>query len=485
MGLLDDRRWEKCLFDGSWRPAASSEPQLEPATGAVLAEIGQANVEDVARAAATAEAAQVSWANSEPKTRAAVLRRAAELMKDHYDELATWVVRETGAVPAKAETELLGFSVPDLEEAAGLAMLVSTETLAAPDGLRSTARRVPRGVIGVISPFNFPVILGLRSVAPALALGNAVVLKPGPQTQVTGGILFARLFEEAGLPAGVLQVLMGGPEVGEAIVTDPKIQTISFTGSTATGRRINELAAPLLKKVTLELGGNNPFVVTQDADLDLASSAGAWATFLHQGQICMTAGRHIVHEDVAEEYARLLIERAERLPVGDPFTEQVALGPLISQQQADRVTQIVDDSVAAGATVRTGGTPEGQYYPATVLTDVTRDMPVYTEEVFGPVAAIITYSTDEEAIELANDTVYGLSAAVHAGSEDRGWSIAQHLRAGMVHVNDQTVNYASNAPIGGYGCSGNGGALGGAASVEEFTQWQWVTARERGTAYPF
>jgi len=156
MGLLDDRRWEKCLFDGNWRPAASSAPQLEPATGAVLAEIGQASVEDVARAAATAEAAQVAWANSEPKTRAAVLHRAAELMKDHYDELAMWVVRETGAVPAKAETELLGFSVPDLEEAAGLATLVSTEALAAPDGLRSTARRVPRGVIGVISPFNFP-----------------------------------------------------------------------------------------------------------------------------------------------------------------------------------------------------------------------------------------------------------------------------------------------------------------------------------------
>jgi len=337
----------------------------------------------------------------------------------------------------------------------------------------------------VIAPFNFPQILAIRSVAPALALGNAVILKPDVQTAVSGGTLIARLFELAGLPDGLLHVLPGDAEPGAALAENPHVAMIAFTGSTAVGRLVGEAAGRTLKRVSLELGGNNALIVLDDADLDVASSAGAWGAFLHQGQVCMTAGRHIVMEAVADEYLDRLAKRAENLPVGDPNTSQVALGPLINSRQLANVDRIVRETVEAGAALRAGGTFDGLFYRPTVLADVTTDMPAFREEIFGPVAPVVVVRDVDEAVRVANDTEYGLVAAVQTGSLDRGLQVAEQLRTGIVHVNDQTLNNDAFAPFGGMGVSGNGSRFGSQSSWDEFTQWQWVTSRPTAHGFPF
>jgi benzaldehyde dehydrogenase (NAD) len=388
-------------------------------------------------------------------------------------------------VPGKADVEIT-VTINQLHQAAALAAQPLGHLLPSlTPGRQSAARRVPLGVVGVIAPWNFPVVLGMRSVAPALALGNAVVLKSDPNTPVIGGVLFARLFEDAGLPDGVLHVLTGGAEPGEALVADPNVHMISFTGSTRVGRLVGEFAGRLLKPVVLELGGNSPLIVLDDADLETASSAGAWGSFLHQGQVCMATSRHLVHEGIAERYVAALSERAARLPVGNPATGQVALGPLINERQAARVQGIVDESVSQGAAVAAGGKRDGLFFPATVLHEVTPSMPAFVEELFGPVAPITTFGDDDEAVELANATEYGLAAAIQSGSPERAARLAERLQAGMVHINDQTVNEEAPAPYGGFGVSGNGRYFGGVANLDAFTRWQWLTSRERGTPFPF
>jgi benzaldehyde dehydrogenase (NAD) len=325
----------------------------------------------------------------------------------------------------------------------------------------------------------------MRSVAPALALGNAVILKPDPNTPVAGGFSFARIFEEAGLPEGVLHVLPGGRELGEALVAHPDVPCLSFTGSTAAGRSIAGVAAPLFKKLHLELGGNNALLVLPDADLEAAASAGAWGSFLHQGQICLAVSRHLVHESIAADYVKALAERASHLPVGNPDTAEVALGPIINQKQVERVQGIVDGSVSQGAEVVTGGTHEDLFYEPTVLSGVTSSMPAFTDEIFGPVAPVITFGDDAEAVALANQTQYGLVAAVQSGSQSRAAAVAEQLHAGMVHVNGSTINEEPPAPFGGFGQSSNGGHFGGVANLELWTEWQWLTSQEQATAFPF
>ena len=235
------------------------------------------------------------------------------------------------------------------------------------------SRRIPAGVVGVIAPFNVPLILGIRSVAPALALGNAVVFKPDPRTAVCGGVVIARIFEEAGLPPGVLHMIPGGADAGEAIVADPHVRVISFTGSTAAGRKVGETAARHLKRAHLELGGNSALVILDDADLALAASAGAFGSFLHQGQICMTTGRHLVHERIADDYIEALAAKANALPVGDPALQQVALGPIIDAGQRDKIHALVTSSVASGARLVAGGTYDELFYRPTVLTNGSTD----------------------------------------------------------------------------------------------------------------
>ncbi len=483
--LLNEEDWTAKIFSDGWVDAPETVETINPATGEMLGVAGVGNAASVAAAATSAARTQRAWAATPIADRAAIVRRAGELLELHRAEISGWMIRESGAIDGKVAHEI-GASIGQLEEAASLISEQLEKELPSPiPGRTSTARRAPIGVVGVITPWNFPIVLAMRSIGPALVLGNAVVLKSDLNTPVSGGVVIARVFEEAGLPSGVLHVFSGGPEVGQALVEDPNVRMISFTGSTKTGRIVGETAGRTLKRVVLELGGNCPLVVLEDADIEAASSAGAWGSFLHQGQICLAVSRHLVHESIVEEYLAALTARAEHLPVGDPSTGQVALGPLINEKQIERVQSIVDETVAAGATVLIGGKRDGLFFPATVLRDVRPGMAAFDEEIFGPVAAVTTFSTDDEAVELANQTEHGLSAAVQSGSEEHAAAVAARLDAGMVHVNDQTINEEPPAPFGGFKCSSNGGHFGGVGQLELWTEWQWLTTREKAEPFPF
>jgi len=483
--LLGEATWQGKLFNGGWVACANVVDVVEPATGETLGQVGLASGQDVATATKRAAAAQAGWAARTGPERAAVLRRAAELLAANRAEFETWLIREGGSIPGKAAFEV-DLVLAELWEAAALPtqpwgyLLPSSEP-----GRDSVARRVPLGVVGVISPWNFPLILSVRAVAPALALGNSVVLKPDVQASVSGGVLVARLFQEAGLPEGVLHVVPGDGAAGAALAADPHVQMIAFTGSTAVGREVGATAGRTLKRVSLELGGNNAIIILEDADLEVASSAGAWGSFLHQGQVCMTAGRHIVVERVADAYLDLLTKRAAGLTVGNPYTEEVALGPIINERQVANIDRIVSESVNAGAEIRAGGRHEGLFYFPTVLAGVTQQMPAFREEIFGPVAPVTVVKDEEEAIAVANDTEYGLVAAIQTGSTSHGLEIARRLNTGIVHVNDQTLNNDAYAPFGGTGASGNGSRYGSQSSWDEFTSWQWLTSRQQAHGFPF
>jgi benzaldehyde dehydrogenase (NAD) len=340
-------------------------------------------------------------------------------------------------------------------------------------------------VVSVIAPFNFPLILSIRAVAPALALGNAVLLKPDLRTAVSGGASIVRIFEEAGLPEGLLHLLPGGVEIGEAVVTASEVRVVAFTGSTAAGRAVGALAGRELKRVHLELGGNNALIVLPGADLAAAASAGAFGSFMHQGQICMTTGRHLVHESLAEDYLAALGEKASHLPVGDPHTGQVAIGPIIDQKQLDRIDGIVQGSLKKGARLVAGGTHEGLFYSPTVLGDLTDDTPAWAEEVFGPVAPVRSFSTLDEAVALATANSYGLSLGI-LGDVGTAMDLADRIPSGKIHINEQTVSDEANAPFGGVGWSGNGSRIGGLeTNLDAFTDVQWLTMRSTIAPYPF
>ncbi len=473
-------------FVQGWEPGTGELVEdHEPATGRLIATVRGSTTDDVARAAAAAKAAQPAWAETSFQERARILRKAADIYEANRDEFGTWTMRETGASHSKMHHES-SFAYGEILSAATLpwqpyGSLVPT----AQQGRLSMVRRIPVGVIGAITPWNSPSVLGMRVVAPALALGNAVVLKPDPQTPVIGGAMFEAVFREAGLPEGLLQIVVGGADVGEALVTDPNVSMVSFTGSTAAGRRVGELGGRLLKKVSLELGGNNAFIVLDDADLEAATAAGAFSSFQFQGQVCFAAGRHIVHESIAGEYVDALRDKAQRLRLGDPYREDVQLGPIVNEKQVQRVHDIVRRSVDGGARLVTGGTYEGLFYQPTVLADVTQDVPAWTDEIFGPVAPVTTFRTDEEALALANASDYGLVGAVYSRSISRGLGIATRIKAGMVHVNDGTLNDEATIPFGGSGLSGNGSRYGGEANLDNFTEWQWVTVRDQPPTFPF
>ena len=489
LSFLDSKRWQGRIYGPAWAASQGGVVDVvEPATGETLTRVGLANAADIAAACETAAAAQPAWAAMAPRERAAIMRRAGELFTQHADELALVIARESGGILPKARHEV-NEAATLCHLGAGLVLQPQGLTLPTAPGRLNIARRVPHGVVGVISPFNFPLILSLRAVAPALATGNAVVLKPDPQTPVSGGFVIARVFQDAGLPAGVLQVLPGGAEAGEALVSDPQVRMIQFTGSTAVGRRIGELCGRHLKKVSLELGGKSSLIVLDDvaseAELDRAASNVAWGAWLHQGQICMASGRVLVHEKVAAPLIARLVAKARHMPVGDPKSGQVALGPMINARQVARAHAIVHDSVRAGATLEAGGTHDGLYYKPTVLSGVRPGMRAFDEEVFGPVVNLSTFATDDEAVALANQTEYGLAAAVISPSIARAMAIGERLKTGMLHINDQTVNDECTNPFGGMGCSGNGGRVGGPADLDEYTQWQWLTVKGEAPQYPF
>lgn len=485
-GILDEQMWHGRIFTGKWtEPRGGVADDVEPATREVLTVVGDANAQDVAAACATAAEAHIDWAARPVNERAQILIEAAGKIQENHDELAGWIMRECGGVRAKADVELQD-AVLRLQHAAALTTQPVGEMLPSlMPGRWSFAQRVPLGVVGVISPFNYPLILSIRSVAPALGVGNAVVLKPDIRTPISGGYLIARVLEEAGLPEGVLSVLPGaGAEAGNALVEDPNTQAISFTGSTPVGRAIGEKAGRLLKRVALELGGNNPFVVLADADVELAAMAGSFGSFMHQGQICMATGRHLVHESIADEYIETLTRMASGLRVGDPYREEVDLGPVIDEKQLQHIDGLVQQSIEGGSRATTGAEYTDLFYRPTVLVDVDHETPAYAQEVFGPVAAITTFSSDEEAVQLANDTEFGLKAAIHSGSYDRAVEVGTRLHAGAVHINDMTVNDEAVAPFPAIKASGNQTAFGGPADIGEFTRWQWTTVRETPNPIP-
>ncbi|MFE5857210.1 aldehyde dehydrogenase family protein [Streptomyces sp. NPDC056500] len=479
---VSDRR----IHSGGWRtPAQAGDIEdLEPATGRVLATVGLATAEDVDHAVTLATAAQSAWAATAPAERATVLRRAALVLEEHSAEVVEWLVREGGAIRPKAEHEVRS-ALDELWAAAFLPTLPHGELLPDTPERRSIGRRIPLGVVGVISPWNFPLLLAMRALAPALALGNAVVLKPDPHTPVSGGHVIAALFERAGLPDGLLHVLPGDAGPGRALTVHPDIAMIAFTGSTAVGREVGAAAGGALKRVSLELGGNNAYIVLDDADLDAAASAGAWGSFFHQGQVCMAAGRHIVLASVADAYIDKLVRQAEAMTVGDPWTSDAVLGPLINESQLAKVSENIRATVAAGARIRTGGTCAGLFHRPTVLTGVTPSMPAFTEEIFGPVAPVVVVADEEEAVAVANRTAYGLVAAVRTGSVERGLALADRLATGIVHINGQTIDDNAHVPFGGRGASGNGSRHGARQSQEEYTQWQWLTVRSAALPQPF
>lgn len=486
MTFFDPSEWDGKLYSGGWISGGGGHQDVfEPATGESIGTFGIASTDDVTRAAEAATVAQRAWAAVSYEERSAVLRRAGTLLEQYTDVLSQWLVREAGSAKGKAAFEA-HLVAGVFFAASAIAQAPYGRLLRSAKARLSLARRLPVGTVGVIAPFNFPQILSSRSVAPALALGNAVILKPDPRTAVSGGLVLAAILREAGLPEGLFHVLPGGADVGSALVIEPSVRVISFTGSTNAGRAVGELAGRHLKRAHLELGGNNAMLVLDDVDVPAAVSAGAWGSFLHQGQICMTTGRHLVHASIYDEYVERLSATADNLPVGNGATTDAALGPIIDAGQRDRIHSLVTSSIDAGATLTAGGTYDGLFYRPTVLAGSAPDHPAFQQEVFGPVAPVLKFSTLNEAVDIVNQSEYGLSLAILTRDALRGLSLADRMHSGIVHINDQTVDDEPVVPFGGVGASGTGSRFGGAdANIEAFTETQWVTMQSEIERYPF
>lgn len=486
MTLLDSTRIASTLYSGHPAPAQTVADITTASTGAVLGQIAMATPADLDSTVARLTAGQASWAATPQAERAAILLRAADLLELNAPELADWYVREAGCTVGYSFFQLQ-IGAQSLRAAAALTTEPTGDLFPSAPGRLSISRRVPVGVVGVIAPFNSPLYLALRSIGPALAVGNSVIVKPDPRTPVTGGSIIAEALFQAGLPHDVLAVLPGDGALGAAIVAHPDVPVIAFTGSTTAGRRIAVAAAERMKRVHLELGGNSALVVFDDVDLDRAASAGAFGSFMHSGQICMASSRHLVHESIAEEYTSLLVQKAERLVVADPAVNPAAMiGPLIDASQRDAVHAVVSSTITAGATVATGAAFDGLLYSPTVLTGVAPGMAAFDAEIFGPVAPITTFATVDEAVDLTNTSEYGLSVGVLTADVSRGLAFADRVHSGNVHINDQTLVDDVVQPFGGFGASGNGSRVGSARyNADSFTEQQWVTVRSDIAPYPY
>lgn len=477
------------LLGGHWRKGRAGRDLdvTNPYSGEHLLTIPMANAGDLDEAYRVAQQAQPDWATTAPSERGGIMLRAVEIFDQRKDEIIGWLIRESGSTRIKADIEWAAARAIILESAS-LPGRVHGRILPSdvPDK-ESRVYRQPLGVVGVISPWNFPLHLSARSVATALALGNAVVVKPASDTPVTGGLLLARIFTDAGLPAEVLSVVVGaGADIGDAFVEHPVPSFISFTGSTAVGRNIGRIAngGEHLKHVALELGGNSPFVVLADADVEAAVNAAVVGKFLHQGQICMAINRIIVEAPLVEEFTRRYVERVTALPYGDPDDPKTIVGPIINAKQLAGLKDKVSTAKAEGATVLVCGEAQGNVMPPHVFGNVTADMDIAREEIFGPLVGIQSARDAEHALELANRSEYGLSSAVFTADIGRGVRFAQRIRAGMTHVNDMPVNDEPNAPFGGEKNSGLG-RFNGDWAIEEFTTDHWITVQHSPRRYPF
>jgi aldehyde dehydrogenase (NAD+) len=350
------------------------------------------------------------------------------------------------------------------------------------------AIRQPIGVVAGIAPWNAPLILSLRSVCMPIAYGNTAVLKPSMESAAAGGVVIAEIFHEAGFPKGVLNLVTNGPggseAMGDEFIENPKVRRINLTGSSEVGRQLAEKAGRHLKRVSLELGGQNPLIVLRDADIDSAVNAAAFGGFLHQGQICMSTRRVIVETSVAKEFTEKFVKKASAYKVGNPKEPDTIIGPLINQQQLNKVKKSVDAAVRDGARILCGGKADGPCYLPTVLTNVKTGTSFACEETFGPVVSVIEVKDEEEAVAVANDTAYGLSAAVFTRDFAKGMAIAERIESGIVHINDQTVHDEPQVPFGGVKDSG-WGRFGGKAALEEFTELRWISTQLTPRQYPF
>ncbi|WP_327681739.1 aldehyde dehydrogenase family protein [Streptomyces sp. NBC_00467] len=474
-------------IDGEWRPGSGSWDIIDfnPYDGEKLASIPVATAVEVDQAYRAAERAQVAWGETNPYARRMVFEKALRVIEDREQEIIETIIAELGGTHVKAAFEL-HLAKEFLREAMQLALRPEGRILPSPvDGKENRVYRLPVGVVGVISPFNFPFLLSIKSVAPALALGNAVVLKPHQNTPICGGSLVGKLFEDAGLPPGVLNVVITDiAEIGDALLEHPVPRAISFTGSDKVGRHVATVCAASFKRAILELGGNSALIVLDDADIDYAVDAAVFSRYVHQGQVCMAANRVLVDRSVEKEFTEKFVAKVRTLKVGDPSDPATHIGPLINSQQADAVTALVDQTVEAGATALLHGGAEGNLVSPSVLTGIATDSPILGQEIFGPVALIVPFDGEDEAVRIANDTPYGLSGAVHTADIERGVRIAKRIETGMIHINDGTVHDEPIVPFGGEKHSGSG-RLNGESMIEAFTTQKWISVQHGRSRFPF
>jgi aldehyde dehydrogenase (NAD+) len=490
-GVLQMTRYEdlnKSFINGEWTEGLSTRTYdiLNPYDQSVVTSVQLATKDQVAEAFEIAKEAQKEWAKSTVEERRNVLHKAAEYLKENRAAIVDVIVRESGGTMLKGNVEV-HLALEVLEESIKYADEIFTvrEVPSSIEGKVQHIHRLPLGVVASISPFNFPMNLSMRTIAPAIALGNSVVHKPDIQVGLTGGSIIAKAFEHAGLPKGVLNVILTDiEEIGDDLLTNPHSRLISFTGSTAVGKHIGAIAGANLKRVALELGGNSPFIVLSDADVDQAVNAAIFGKFIHQGQICMIINRIIVHKDKYDDFVQKFIEKAKSLPYGDPSKPETVIGPLVNKRQLEKALNYIEDAKREGATIALEGTHEGNVLSPFVFTDADNSSKLAQTELFAPIATIIKAETDVEAIEMANDTEYGLSSAIFTSDLAKGEELGLQLDSGMTHINDQTVNDSPNIPFGGNKASGLG-RFGNPWVVEEFTVTKWVSIQTKNRTYPF
>jgi acyl-CoA reductase-like NAD-dependent aldehyde dehydrogenase len=478
------------FIGGDWTTSSggATYEDLDPWSGQVVAKVAAGTREDARRAVEAAQAAFPAWSQTPPAERQRIFLAAADILERRRDEVVGLLARETGATFGFGMFQM-GFVPGLLRQAAGLAYSPIGQILPSDlPGAMAMGLRRPVGVVGAISPWNAALILSARSIAAPLALGNTVVAKPSEESPYVGGLLWGEIFAEAGMPDGVLNIVTHAPgqagPISDELVENPAVRRINFTGSTATGRKVAEAAGRHLKRVLLELGGYNPLIVLDDADLDYAVDASAFGAFLHQGQICMSARRLLVDRRVADDFVGRLAAKTAGLKAGDPSEPDTIIGPLINQRALDTVAGRVQEAVAKGAKLLAGGERVGRCFQATLLADVPADAELARVETFGPVATVELVDGPDAAVARANDTPYGLAAGILTGDPDRGLALADRLEAGIVHVNDQPVHDEPQMPFGGVKDSG-WGRFGGEAAVDEFTELKWVTVQSGTRPFPF
>lgn len=460
-----------------------------PANGQVIAHVADATEADVKAAIDAAAAAQPAWAALPPAARTMLFQRAAALFIERQEAFVGALIAETGSGQGKARFECSLIPLA-LSEAAALPTHEIGEIYPSQvPGKVNRTLRTPAGVVGAVTPWNFALYLSMRGFIYALALGNTVVLKPSEDSPLVGGLMIAELLADAGFPPGVFNVVTASREgaamVGNAFVTDPRVAVLSFTGSTRVGQLLGESCARHFKRIVLELGGKNPMIVLDDADIDRAVDLAFFGAFLHQGQICMSTDKVLVHRSLYDRFLTQFVAKARQFAPIDPEQASCVIGPIINLRQLRRIEALIDDARAAGATVHCGGVAQEPYYPATILSDVTPAMRIWSEEIFGPAVMVLPFDTEAEALAIANDTEYGLSASVITGDAARGEMLAEQIEAGMVHINDSTVHDEPHCPFSGFGASGGGGKWGAKGAIEAFTRQRWITTQRKPHPLPF